>query len=352
LRAFAIALSLLAAPAYAQVCPVGAPDDTAAIQLAVNAQSYVKLEYGRTYCLNARTGVRIPSDRTLDLTGATVGIFPGCTQHCKAFETVPGSSNVRVIGGTVIGDLAIAAGFSIGARIDSATNSELEGVTFRDWRTDAVWIGGNGGSHNVRLFRVNVDGFGRNGISIVDGSNFLLDQIHCKRALGSNPGACVDSEANPPDDQVEGLTILNSLFEDARVGLYLHAGKGQQQRNLVVIGNIVRNCYLNGIILNSTSRAFLLNNRVEAVTVSGQPLPQGITIGVTMPTTGSFSTAPIWAEDITVAGNTVTGTSRALVLAGISRSKVGPNDLGNGLQQIVSPGPNVPGMAGLMLFTP
>jgi hypothetical protein len=352
-RKFVLLFSLLAVPVSGQVCTSESPDETTAIQAAVVAGSPVNFE-PRLYCVDARMGIRIPSDRTLRLNGATIGIKPGCTQHCKAFETVPGAQNVRIVGpGTVVGDLTLAVGFSIGLRVDSAVHFEMERVTFVDWRTDSIWAGGNGGSHNVRLYRVSVDGFGRNGISVVDGTGFVLDEVHCKRSLGNNPGACVDAEANPPDDQVIGLTIVNGLFEDARIGLYLHSGKGQQMQNVRVIGNTIRNNYLYGIILNSTRHAFLLDNVVEVpAQTPGQPIPVGISVGVTMPTPGSFSTSPIWAEDVVVSGNTVTGTSRALVLAGVTGSKIGPNTFVGGTQQIVAPAPGLAGMAGLMLFTP
>jgi hypothetical protein len=338
-----LALSLLAAPAYAQVCPVGAPDDTAAIQSAVNAQGYVKLEYGRTYCLNARTGVRIPSDRTLDLTGATVGIFPGCTQHCKAFETVPGSSNVRVIGGTIIGDLTPAVGFSIGFRGDSVTGLVIEGTTFKQWRIDGIWLGGNLGTNDARISGVVSEEFGRNGLSIVNGARITVERSLFRNALQpSILGAGIDVEPNP-GDRVTNLTIVDSEASWCVVGFYLHAGRGYQGYGFKLLNSRAWHNSKYGIILNSTQHAALLDNHVVASPVSGQPAPVGIAIG---------ATGPITADDVIHWGNRVEGTARAVVIAGIKDSYIAHNELGIGAQQIVAPSATVPGMAGLMLFTP
>lgn len=343
IRAFALSL-LLTAPAYAQVCPVGAHDDTADIQAAVNDQAMVFFEPGRTYCLNARTGVRIPSNRIISLADATVGIFQGCTVNCKAFETIPGSSNIRVVGGTIVGDLTPATGFSIGFRGDSVTGLVIEGTTFRQWRYDGIWLGGNGnGTQDARISGVTVEEFGRNGLSIVNGARITVERSLFRNALQPTLlGAGIDVEPNP-GDRVSGLTIVDCEASSCVVGYYLHAGRGNQGQGFFLINSRALNNAKYGVILNSTKHAMLFDNHVVATTVPGQPVPIGISIG---------ATGAITADDITVTGNRIEGTARAMVLAGITGSKVGPNDLGIGTMQIVAPSATVPGMNGLMLFTP
>jgi hypothetical protein len=322
----------------------GGVDETASIQAAVDAGTPVNFA-PRLHCINARLGIRIPSDRELRLNGATIGILPGCVTNCKAMETIPGSQNVRLVGpGLVLGDLTPAVGFSIGFRGDSVTGLELERVHFRNWRTDGIWLGGNLGTHTYRLDKVLVEDFGRNGLSIVNGSLGVVQRYECRRSNpGANPGACIDVEPNP-GDRVTHLTIMDSLVEDAVVGYYLHAGRGFQGYGIKLLNSIARNCSRYGVILNSTAHAFILDNQVFAPAAqSGQPIPVGISVG---------ATAAITADDVTISGNRVEGTTRSAILAGVKDTRVIGNAWIGGSMATVQPSATVPATAGIQFWVP
>jgi hypothetical protein len=358
-------LALLVAPiSDAQVCQSGSPDETASIQAAVDASPLVLFE-PRVYCVNARTGVRLPSERTLRLNGATVGVLPGCVQHCKAFETVPGSSNVRVQDGVIEGDLAPAVGFSIGFRADSVTGLELENLTFRRWRTDGVWLGGNLGTHDARLYRVTVEDFGRNGVSIVNGSRFVVERSVFRRSNpGANPGAGIDVEPNP-GDLVQHLTILDSLAEDVTVGFYLHSGRGRQGYGFRLLSSVVRNASRYGVILNSTQHATIDGVEVYAAEPSkpgepaarlmswegedflAAPVPIGIAVGATL----IAGQAPILAQGVTVSASRIE-SPRPLLLAGAENVKVFGNMFVGGSMLTVAPGPGVAAVGGIQFYVP
>lgn len=344
------ALLACALPISAQVCTSASPDETAPIQAAINAGSPINFE-PRLYCVNARQGVRIPSDRILKGNGATIGILPGCATNCKAFETIPGSSRVRLENMTVVGDLSPAVGFSIGIRADSVSGFELESVTLRDWRTDAIWQGGNLGTHDSRLSKITVDGFGRNGLSIVNGSDFVVERYSCKRAVQivagtpANPGACIDIEPNS-GDRVTDAVIIDSMADDAEIGFYLHAGHGFQNIGVSLINSESRNGKRYGIVLNSTLNGYILGNRVFAPPpMPGKPIPVGISVG------GTFipGTPGILAENITIAGNHVEGTTRYGILAGVKNIYLIGND---GAFLPVQPVAGTPATQGIQVTVP
>jgi hypothetical protein len=358
--ALVIALGFLwSTVAWAQNPCAGMPDETASIQAAVNAGSPVNFE-PRLYCVRANTGIRIPSDRTLKGNGATVGILPGCVTSCKAFETVPGSSNVRLENMTVVGDLSPAVGFSIGFRGDSVTNLEVDRVTFRAWRYDGIWLGGNLGTHDARITNVTVEDFGRNGLSIVNGSGFTVDRFTARRSTPVTLlGAGVDVENNP-GDLVRDVTITDSLVEDAVVGYYLHGPKGQAW-GIRLITSEARRCSRYGVILNATAHSILLDNYVLAPPAAAPgekvhrltawetekdlvaPIPVGISVG---------ASGLITADDVIVAGNRVEGTTRSAILAGVKDTKVLGNAWVGGSLATVAPSSTVPATAGIQISVP
>lgn len=353
IRSFVTAVLLAALPAWGQApnpC-AGMPDDTPAVQAAVTAgPSPINFDPTKLYCIDARVGIRIPSDRTLRGNGATVGILPGCAQvSCKAFETIPDSSNIRIENLTVVGDLTPAIGFSSAIRGDSVTGFEVENVTLRSWRSDGVWLGGNGGTVDARLTRVTVEDFGRNGIAVVNGVGFTIDRLVCRRANpGANPGACVLAEGNP-GDQWSALTIIDSLAENAVVGYYIHSGKGRQGNHASLLRSVASGCSKYGVILNSTLHAFILDNLVFApAPVAGQPIPVGISVGAT-----TIAGQPaILAEDVVISGNYVSGTTRSAILAGVKKTFVISNTWVGGSLLPVAPAAGIPATDGVQVSVP
>ncbi|HKQ02669.1 MAG TPA: right-handed parallel beta-helix repeat-containing protein [Actinomycetes bacterium] len=361
-----LAILALVLPSGAQVCPPGSPDDTAAIQSAVDLSPTVQFE-ARYYCVDARRGVRIPSERMLNLNGATVGILPGCTVNCKAFETVPGSAGVKLRGpGTIVGDLTPAPGFSIGFRGDSVSGLEIVDVTFRSWRYDGIWLGGNLGTHDAEIRNVTVEDFGRNGLSIVNGSGFTVDRFAGRRSTPATLlGAAVDVEGNP-GDQVLDVTITNSLAEDVVIGFYMHAGHGRQGYGWKITNSVVRNFARYGVIFNSSAHGFILDNRLYAPTPNSPAVavnegalralrhlqaydkaaafvPVGISVG---------ATGAITANDVTLAGNRVEGTPRSAILAGVVHPRVFGNAWVSGSLATVAPSATIPATDGVQLYVP
>ena len=333
----ALWLVLAAGPAWpesAVVC-VGI-NDTAAIQEAVDKAPFVSL-VGQTCMIDARVGIRIPSDRTIDATGATFTILPACQPRCKAFETIVGSRNIRFLNGTIIGDVANVSGveWRIGWRVDGADHVEVIGTTFQNWRTDGVWVGGNvPGSRNVRLSQLLIEGSGRNHISVSCGSHIRIERgvlRDIQTVPGKSkpdPGAGIDIEPNP-GELVTDLVISEVESYNNVKGIFVQPGHGGPCVNCYVRDNTVAGNSEWGIAVNSVDGGGVTQNRV-----SGSPI--GITIG--------GATEAMRARNLVVADNVVEACTIGIRLPGIRDSEVVRN---------VHPGPITKpalGDAGDMLY--
>jgi hypothetical protein len=293
----------------------GVTDDTASIQAAITdaaAGDVIHFPPGRKYMVNGMKGINIPSDRELALAGATVAIFPGATPTAKAFQTVPGSKNVRFVGGIIEGDMSPvpSGGWRIGLRGDSVAGMTVVGSIFRNWKTDGVWIGGNTPSTLVRLDSVVCEEFGRNGLSVVNASGVEIARCHFGHCPeGASPGAGVDVEPNP-GERVVDLSLYECLAYDVEVGFYLQPGRGTPGESYRVYACKVEGGRKYGIICNSVIDAAIIDCRVEMpAAVEGQNLPVGISIG--------GATAETRARDVLLSNNHVTGGTRCFIFAGI-----------------------------------
>jgi len=309
MRRWWLGLLLLTLPVLGQSpCPTGSPDQTAAVQAAIDTQGTVTLG-PRVVCLNARTGVRLPSGSHVRLAGAMVGVLPGCSTSCKAFETVPGSNTVHIEGpGEIVGDLAPATGLAIGVRVDSVDGFLMERVAFRDWRYDGFWVGGNLGSHNVVISEVSSRNFGRNGGSVVNGSDIdILGSVFEDSGSPTLLGAGLDIETNP-GDSIARVLIARCTFARNVIGLYTHrpSNGGVEVSDVTVVGST--------FLDNSSYQAIF--NSVQKLEVAGNSFsggPRGVSIGSLTEAARAFK--------VNFVGNVVSRTPRALILAGVRDSQ-------------------------------
>jgi parallel beta helix pectate lyase-like protein len=288
------------------------PDETAALQQLIDENEVVHL-VPREYWINPSVGLKIPSNRTLILHGATICIFPGHADKCRAFETVPGSSNIRILGGTVIGDMSHSGQFRIGLRIDQAHDVLVAGTIFQDWSWDGVHVGGNEPCTNVVIVGVEVYNFGRNAISVVNATGITIERcilVGCPE--GSDPGAGIDIEPNATEC-VENLTILDCICSDNQVGIYIHPGQGEVGIDHRLLGNLCERNRSYGIIANSIDAGVLYDNHVTDA-------PKGISVG--------GATDEVRACDLTVAFNTVEESGQPFILAGVRDSEIVRNPVG------------------------
>jgi hypothetical protein len=304
-------------------------DDTATIQRSLADDDVTALS--GECAINGATGVRIPAERILTAYSATIRLAGVCgTGKCKLVEVIPGSTDVSIRGGIWVGDGTPAVGWQIGLRIDSGHRVTVEGSTFRNFRTDGIWIGGNTPSTEVLISGVTVEEFGRNGISVTNAVGVTIERSSINGAWPSaDPGAGVDVEPNP-GESVHDLTIIDTEANHNAVGFFLQYGKGDKQgSNFNVINCRLKDNRKDGLVLNSVVKAHISGNLIVGPAI-------GVSIG--------SHTDPIRACAVVFANNQVTAP-RPLILAGVKDSYIGWNSLGPG--KIEAP---ALGTAGDMMF--
>lgn len=259
----------------------GGVDDTATLQSALDADS---IEVVGACAINGAAGVTIPSDRTLDLRQSTWSLLPGCNFRCKALQTAPDASNIRIQGGLLRGSRTPAAGLQwrIGLRIDKAYDVVVEDTAFEDWYTDGIWLGGNApGFVGVRLRGVRVSNSKRNGLSVTNGDGLTVERstfetTNC--ASDAPNGVCPPADLNMPrcgidvepngGDIVHHFRLIDSLVRlNERCGVFVQSGLGSAGAGYELLDNTIEANGTIGLIVNQVSDALVKGNKVTGGTI-------------------------------------------------------------------------------------
>jgi len=324
--------SLLIAPAAAAAAPPlvrvddfgaagnGVADDTAPIQAALDAVApggTVLFTPGKTYRIgNARAGLAPQSGSRLVLHGATLTLANEAGQRCRIF-TLASRSRVTLSGGTLLGSRTGAPDWAIGVLVSDASDVLIEDVAFRDFATDAVTVTGNAGSQRVRIRRCRASGMGRNGMSLIAGSDITVEDSLFENTGNPDtnmPRAGLEAEPNA-GGQLRGLRVTRCHFRNNEgSGLLLQLGSGASLSHLTVTDNVSERNGLGGLVLATVSQAVVAGNRVL-----GHASRNGYGIGVTRRSTGVVIRANVLegnyrgiyaegAQVVAIHANTIVGT--------------------------------------------
>lgn len=274
----------------------GIADDTVAIQAALDAAgasgiagspSTIMFPPGMTFRVPGVPGLKIPSNTTLVLYGATLTQGPnrggsGLFGRNRMFETIPGSCNITFLGGTLIGSRPLVGGtqWSIGLRIDACTNVLVQDTTFLDWHTDGLYIGGNPpGSINVTVRNVRIANCKRNALSIAAGITLRFDKCIFENTNCTEGGTVTPSpyelnmprcginfEPNNALDIIDDVVVMDCTFRDNEgQGIFLQ-GKGLGER-YVFIGNKFINNKDIGLAMNQVKDVVSAFNYVDGARI-------------------------------------------------------------------------------------
>jgi parallel beta-helix repeat protein len=292
----------------------GVADDTAAIQLAVDAVAgtggTVRIPAG-TYMVDAETKIRLGSDMTIRLeANATLKAIPNSATG-YAILLASGVSNVNVIGGTLEGERGSHTVIDpnnpgeagTGLQIVGSTNIVVDGVQAKESWGDGFYVGET--SENITLCGVVSDHNRRQGMSItsVDGmvvrdSTFRNTTIYVDEGA-TWCGAGIDIEPNQGetvnDVRFTGCTFATNAGAGLATGPSLANTGNAFVTNVVIDGNTASGngadpqCAGDGFDLSNSTGYQVLNNVVADNVGIGIYLRPG-------------------ANDSIVTGNTVTGT--------------------------------------------
>lgn len=288
--------------------PIDGTDATTSLQAALNGpDTDLYFPAGTAYSVN---GLKIPSGKRLHMTGATF-ITPPATRM-SAFETVVGSSDIRIFGGSITCQPAPPGALGgVGFRGNDCEALWLINVTVIGWPLDCAYFGGNTGCRGLRVEHSKFYGAKRNCVSITNAEDVCLLDCEFADTIGNNPGAGCDLEPNLRE-RVADIVFAYCRFVRCNVGLYAQRGKGLRGKGFLFANSQMVDCRKYGVVLNELEGARFVGN-----TVYGCPV--GVSVGA--------STETMRTKDFSVAGNKVTGCPLPLVLAGVEEGQIVGNIL-------------------------
>lgn len=338
-------------PAVVNVTTTGARagdsgDDTAAIQAAIDAvpNGGTVLVPDGIYLINGARGVRPKSSMTLRLAaGAVLRVIATSSGNYNVIR-IQGVSNVAVVGGTVEGDLGRHPGDSgqwgHGISVNDSRSVTIDSVTSAEAWGDGFYVGGTS-SADITLCRVRADHNRRQGISVTDVDGMVIRDSVFTRTVSEPGGAGSGIDLEPNGNQhVHNVQLLNNTITDNSVqglsiGISDQYRASSSVRNITVRGNTFDN---NGLSASPTvMRTGMYISDVSTVLVEGNTVRRSHGAGIYV-TSGS--------RQVTVRGNTVTGTTKA--------GKHGESGAGIAMYQDVGTvvtGNTVTGNAGTPIFT-
>ena len=304
-------------------------DDTGAIQDAVDAaeaatSGRVVFPYGE-YTVDAETEIVSGSNMTFDLTsGATLKASANADGSYRILR-IYGASNVRVLGGTFIGDRDDHVGSSgesgMCISILGSDNVFIDGVTLEKAWGDGLYIGVGADTTmatNITVANCTVRDNRRQGCSITHAENVKFIGCTFSNTAGTNPQCGVDIEPNTGQSvtsvsfsgchfsdnvgdgilvsgtagAVDGVVVDGCVFTgNASLGAAQASIKLYAATNVSLLGNTILDSDMQGIRADTTS----------SVTISGNAVSNIQTHGIYVKN----------SDNVSVSGNTVKGASLA-----------------------------------------
>jgi len=323
----------------------GVADDTSAIQAAIDIcrdEDIVQLHHGATYKINPNVGIRMGSFKTLEMTDAvmTQGGTNQPATRARMIYTVPGSNNIKIFGGALIGSRLPHAGLQWGKGIwvDSSMTVEIEGVEISDQYFDGIGIGGNTPSSFVSIRDCHITNCRRNALTMTNAEHVRVSRTSLMNSNGQEPAAGCDIEANK-DERVHDVILQDCIFfENSRTGLHIHKGHGLPPSDIWVQKCTFQN---NGLIPNAVPAQYnFIGNAcnglrfVDNIIKSNTPGQRGAVFGEG---TDRFV---CFGNDINVGP-----AGYALVFAGVHSPKVFENNLRGG-NLVILPNAGLQGVFG------
>lgn len=277
---------------------------------------------GLTYALRCDTTnyIVVPSNCRIDMSGAQINVTVTAAQTGYYLFAIGAKTNVELCGGVITLDRASASlsgETGQGVRISNgATDITIRDMTINDSWGDAVYIGGSSAPARVRLVRLTVDNCRRNGISLVYGTDILIDACACNNTNGTSPQSGIDIEPNA-STTIRSVVVRNCVFRaNTNCGLIVQAGAGGRTAGIAATSHVrVEGCTAidNGAGINLSV--------VDEVTVSGC-LIDGATVGIGL--------AGSELLDCALEGNTIRDcTTYGIYVEGAQHCRVANNSIQN-----------------------
>lgn len=223
----------------------GRDNDTAAIQAAIDAvggtNGTVLIPKGIYMVETVKHRLMLKSNMTLKLApGAILRAIPNAAERYFVLS-IKNATNVTVTGGTLDGDRKThkgttgewGMGLYIGPR---SMNIRVNNVQSNNMWGDGFYVQG---ARGVSLCRVSADANRRQGLSIVEVHNMIVENSVFKNTHGTRPSAGIDLEPDNSTNRITDVHIRNSKFIDNEGGGVLVAGRMGQIARVEITNNTI-----------------------------------------------------------------------------------------------------------------
>lgn len=198
----------------------GITDDTDAINEALEHSNVLNMN-AKTYLVSANpeTAIAITAhNKVINGNGATIKIKPVTGEYYRIID-VTGSTTISNL--TIIGErdehIGTSGEWGKGINISKCDHVHIENTTVKNCWGDGIYLGSDAtethdtGCNNVTITNCLIDNNRRNGISVIDCNNFVIDGCTISNANGINPQCGIDIERNSVEQITTG-TIKNCTF--------------------------------------------------------------------------------------------------------------------------------------------
>ena len=214
----------------------GIHDDTSGIQKALDYARDNNIEKivfdAKTYMIKCDSkvdnvphwldryrGLRVYSNTTIDLNGATLKVIPTSSKNYILFDILE-SNNIKIKNGTLYGDRddhnGVQGEWGYGISIQNSSNIEIDNIVSRNMWGDGIYFANlftdSDVIDNVKVTNSVMDNNRRQGVSISGGSNILFENCVFKNTKGTAPQAGIDIEPDAGFPEVTNLEIRNCKF--------------------------------------------------------------------------------------------------------------------------------------------
>jgi len=287
----------------------GSTDDTVPINAALdtlNANGGGALYFPPgTYMIDVKIGAQVHDNTTILLaTGATLKAIADTARN-HAIIKCDSVSNVKVIGGHLLGDrerhLSVEGEWGMGIDLRQCTNVEISGVHIDSCWGDGIYIGGTQPCEKVFVNNCYINKNRRNGISVVNGKYVGIANNHISGHDGTDPRAAIILEGNG-GDEVEYVTVVGNTLVDNfwfGVGIYRNDTK-----YATIADNIIRN-----------SKMGVRIGHARDVVVSDNLISDCDSVGIGIDTNGGTTDSLFGATAI---GNIIHNAKRGISVNSIS----------------------------------
>ena len=281
----------------------GVTDDTAAIQSALDASSYVYIPDG-IYIINAtyegngdsaECGIRPRNNQVIELSTNAILKTKDNRTGCYNIINIIGVDNVKIRGGKVQGvkteptrvEPAYGVAFGYGVNIVAANNILIENMEIYDNWGDSILIGHNNGvnSNNIRIEKCILHDSRRQGISIIGAENVTIRDCEIYNISGTMPQSGIDIE--PAIGTIKNIVIDACHIHDcANQSIIISTDRNDAQT--IKVGS----CKLDNVqILGRLGRDVIFNNNtISRVVLSlGHVIITNSEIGAVLSTAGNGS---------------------------------------------------------------